>query len=97
MINVTFSKYVKMNGRLWEVNYRKLSRGTNLFYADTATLQGERIYFEMELQEGSWKMKGSNIPQWLREYEQHIGKAIDQGMQEYFPHATSSGNMMASA
>lgn len=91
MINVTFSKYVKMNGRLWEVNFRKLNRGNNLFYADTATLQGERIPFEMQLTEHSWTMRGSGLPQWLIDHQQNIGAAIEQGLQEYFPQLSNQG------
>lgn len=95
MINVTFSKYVKMNGRLWEVNFRKLSRGTNLYYADTATLQGERLPFEMQQEDGTWKIKGNNLPQWILQYEQSIGSAIEQGMKEYFPHLAAGQVMEA--
>jgi len=90
MINITFSKFVKMNGRLWEVNFRKLSRGTNLFYADTATLQGERIMFEMQLtQENGWTMRGDHIPEWLCSQSANIGTAIDAGMEEYRPRLSS--------
>lgn len=96
MINVTFSKYVKMNGRLWEVNFRKLPRAENLFYADTATLQGERIIFEMVCENGTWAMKGNSIPEWMVGFEQSIGKSIEQGMQEYFPQLTG-GQLMATA
>ena len=90
MINVTFSRYVKMNGRLWEVNFRKLSRGNNLFYADTATLQGERIAFEVDGDHGPWKVTGKNVPQWIVEYEQNIGAAIEQGLKERFPQLVAS-------
>ena len=93
MINVTFSRYVKMNGRLWEVNFRKLSRGNNLFYADTATLQGERIAFEVDGEHGTWKVSGKNVPQWIVEYEQNIGSAIEQGMKERFPQLLASESM----
>lgn len=93
MINITFSKYVKMNGRLWEVNFRKLNRGNNLFYADTATLQGERISFEVQNEDGSWRINGNNIPQWITEFQTNIGSAIDQGMQEYMPRVAANSNM----
>lgn len=91
MINITFSKYVKMNGRLWEVNFRKLSRGAHLFYADTATLQGERISFEMQLESDRWVMKGQQIPEWIRQFDTQLGRAIDEGMQEYYPHIAGQG------
>jgi hypothetical protein len=91
MINVTFSKFVKMNGRLWEVNFRKLSKGTNVFYADTATLQGERIQFQLEQPEGGdWKISGSGLPEWLRNSSQSIGAAIDLGLKEYYPQLSAN-------
>ena len=86
MINIAFSKYVKMNGRLWEVNFRKLTRGNNLFYADTATLQGERITFEMQLEEGKgWMIRGSQVPEWMYGFSKNMGEAIDQGMMDFAP------------
>jgi hypothetical protein len=86
MINVTFSKFVKMNGRLWEVNFRKLSKGTNVFYADTATLQGERIQFQLEHPDGDqWKISGNALPNWLHDSSQSIGAAIELGLREYYP------------
>jgi hypothetical protein len=86
MINITFSKFVKMNGRLWEVNFRKLARGQFVFYADTATLQGERIQFMLEKEEGrDWLISGSNLPEWLIVNQQNIGAAIDLHMQEHVP------------
>jgi hypothetical protein len=86
MINITFSKFVKMNGRLWEVNFRKLSSREKLFYADTATLQGERIQFHLE-QSGnsSWSISGSHLPEWLTACAQEIGAAIELGMKEHYP------------
>ena len=91
MINITFSKYVKMNGRLWEVNFRKLSRGNNLFYADTATLQGERIAFEMQSEDGKgWTIRGSQVPEWLYQFSANIGTAIEQGMMEHAPQTASA-------
>lgn len=90
MINVTFSKFVKMNGRLWEVNFRKLSKGENVFYADTATLQGERIQFQLEHPDGDqWKISGNALPEWLRDSSQSIGSAIDLGLREYYPQLTA--------
>jgi hypothetical protein len=86
MINITFSKFVKMNGRLWEVNFRKLSKGMNVFYADTATLQGERIQFQLEHPDGDeWHISGNALPEWLRSCSQSIGAAIDLGLREYYP------------
>jgi hypothetical protein len=86
MINITFSKFVKMNGRLWEVNFRKLSRGQCFFYADTATIQGERIQFNLQRQEGSeWQILGNNLPEWLHQAVKSIGASIDLGMKEHYP------------
>lgn len=86
MINITFSEFVKMNGRLWEVNFRKLTRGIFVFYADTTTLQGERIQFQLQREEGAgWQISGNHLTEWLTESVQNLGSAIERGLQEYYP------------
>lgn len=87
MLNITFSQFVKMNGRLWEVNFRKLSRGRFVFYADTSTLQGERIQFQLQREEnsGGWQITGTQLTDWLVESVQNLGSAIERGLQEYYP------------
>lgn len=98
MINITFSKFVKMNGRLWEVNFRKLSRGNYTFYADTATLQGERIQFQMEKQDtGNWKISGNQLPEWISTSCAAIGASIDLGMKELYPQLFAPPAASASA
>jgi hypothetical protein len=98
MINVTFSKFVKMNGRLWEVNFRKLSKGEHTFYADTATLQGERIQFQMEKPEGkNWQISGNHIPEWIINSCQSLGIAIELGLREHYPQLMASTAETASA
>lgn len=86
MINITFSKFVKMNGRLWEVNFRKLNRGQHIFYADTATIQGERIQFFLQKENREWELSGSNLPEWLANSVQSLGDSIDMGLREHYPH-----------
>jgi hypothetical protein len=86
MINITFSKFVKMNGRLWEVNFRKLNRGPQVFYADTATIQGDRIQFVLQKENSHWDISGSNLPEWLVNSVQSLGASIDLGLQENYPH-----------
>lgn len=91
MINITFSKLVKMNGRLWEVNYRKLSGGPNLFHADTATLQGDRIQFLIHNDNGSgWRITGLDPASWLNDHVQSLGAAVDRGLQEHYPSSIRS-------
>ena len=92
MINITFSKFVKMNGRLWEVNFRKLSQGHFVFYADTATLQGERLQFILQKETNqNWGISGNNLPEWLGETVQSLGAAIDLGLKEYYPQLAGEG------
>jgi hypothetical protein len=86
MVNITFSKLVKIDGRQWEVNFRKLPSVPYQFHADTATLQGERIQFSL-YREGSsgWRISGRDLPVWFTDACEKLGNAIEKGLEEYYP------------
>jgi hypothetical protein len=85
-VNITFSKLVKIEGRQWEVNFRKLPASPHQFHADTATLQGDRIQFNL-YKDGSsgWQISGRDIPVWFTDARDKLGNAIERGMEEYYP------------
>lgn len=86
MVNITFSKLVKLDNRQWEVNFRKLPSVPYQFHADTATLQGERIQFSI-YREGSsgWKISGRDLPVLFTESCDKLGTAIEKGLAENYP------------
>lgn len=84
MINITFSRYVKMNGRQWEVNFRKVPGTESSFYADTPDLQGHRFQFMIyKTPQSNWEMKGTELPRWFDEYLPQLTNAVESGVQEY--------------
>ena len=86
MVNITFSKLVKLDNRQWEVNFRKLPSSPYQFHADTATLQGVRIQFSI-YRDGSsgWKIAGRDLPVLFTNACDKRGTAIEKGLQEYYP------------
>jgi hypothetical protein len=86
MINITFSKLVKIDGRQWEVNFRKLPSASYQFHGDTATLQGERIQFNLSRDgDAGWKITGRDLPIWFTEACDKLGTAVEKGLEEYYP------------
>ena len=86
MVNITFSKLIKLDNRQWEVNFRKLSTSPYQFHADTATLQGERIQFSIYRDESSgWKISGRDLPGLFVDSCDKLGTAIEKGLEEYYP------------
>ena len=84
-MNITFSKLIKLDNRQWEVNFRKLPSVPYQFHADTATLQGERIQFNIYRDGNSWKISGRDLPVLFTEQCEKLGTAIENGLQEYYP------------
>ena len=86
MVNITFSKLVKLDNRQWEVNFRKLPSDPYQFHADTATLQGERIQFQIYREDSSgWRISGRDLPALFVQSCEKLGTAIEKGLEEYYP------------
>ena len=85
-VNITFSKLIKLDNRQWEVNFRKLPSVPYQFHADTATLQGDRIQFNI-YRDGSagWKISGRDLPMIFTDQCDKLGTAIEKGLEEYYP------------
>lgn len=88
MVNIAFSRLVKIGSRQWEVNFRKLPSETNRFHADTPTPDGERIQFDLYKEQSSWHIAGNGIPEWISTACPTLGTAIEQGLRESFPKVT---------
>ncbi len=83
-MNITFSKLVKMNGRLWEVNFRKQPGHEDVFHGDTPDLQGNRYHFILEKkQTGQWNIAGNDLPEWLVKGTEPLAMAVESGMDEF--------------
>lgn len=87
MVNIAFSRFVKIGGRQWEVNFRKLPSENNRFRADTPTLDGDRIEFFLYKDHSSWHVSGNGVPEWITNAGPTLGSVVEQTLVERFPHA----------
>ena len=76
--NIFFSKLIKLEGRLREFNFRKISGLQNIFHVDVTDDRGRRIMFRMAEQEGvsDWNVPVDSLPNWLSDASPYLNTAI---------------------
>lgn len=72
--NIAFTSLIKINGRLREFNFRK--RADLRYDVDTNDERGNRYFFKMVKEEGTWKIDDTRLPDWLAGNENLIAEAI---------------------
>lgn len=76
--NIQFTKLVKAPTQLKEFNFRKIPGTTEIFHVDVNDERGNRIVFNMTLEDGSWKISAPTpIPKWITEAEPKLHAAIE--------------------
>jgi hypothetical protein len=65
--NITFTSFIKIEGRVHEFNFRK--KGADHFDGDTTDARGNRIFFQMAKGAETWTLRGENLPVWLMRHE----------------------------
>lgn len=76
--NVQFSRLVKTEGRLREFNFRKSSPGGNIsFYVDVTDDRSNRIIFQMQKDNDSWKIQPQLLPDWIVKNENKFHELIE--------------------
>jgi len=83
--NIAFTSLIKVNGRLREFNFRK--RSESLYDGDTNDERGERYFFKIEKVNDEWTLSGMQVPSWLSQQEEAIGRAVQQQEEEILPSA----------
>ena len=74
-----FTHYVKAGGRLREFNFlRRAISNVFMFNVDVADERGNRIIFDMQEKEGSWKIINGQVPEWVPKAENDLRAAIAQ-------------------
>jgi hypothetical protein len=80
-MNIAFSRIIKINGRLWEFNFRKLPIGGNQFHVDVTDEKGRRLFFNLLRDEtGSWRSNTSGLPEWVVQSEKVLGNVIEESV-----------------
>lgn len=77
--NIQFTRLIKCDGQLKEFNFRKSNgRQEGLFTVDVIDSKGNRIIFNMEMQEGVWKITSEQLPAWVMESETAFHEIIEE-------------------
>ena len=82
--NIQFTKLLKVEGRLREFNFRKLS-GLNegLMTVDVSDDRGNRIMFTMQKNGNAWYFHNDFIlPDWIHDQEQSLSEMIDSELRQ---------------
>ena len=77
--NIQFTKLVKAENRLREFNFRKINSVLDgLFTVDVSDDRGNRIIFNMEKNDGKWKIAtGTTLPDWITKNEAVFEELIE--------------------
>jgi len=77
--NISFSKLVKIDDYVREVNFRKLPNTDNKYHVDVTDDRGHRIMFTMHKDaENRWQFSSQQLPVWLQFSENKLGELIEQ-------------------
>ena len=81
--NVQFTRLVKINGQLKEINFRK-SNTTNegLFTVDVIDDRSNRIIFYMQ-KDDQWKIITVNLPAWIVNEENNLNEIIKEELAKF--------------
>ena len=84
---IQFSLLVKAGDRLREFNFRKLpsqAQYPGLFSVNVCDERGNRIFFNMEKEEGEWKLIPVNpLPKWIEQGHSGLSHALDEELKDW--------------
>ena len=78
--NVHFTKLIKINDRLKEFNFRRVSNTSSPFFTvDVSDDRGNRIMFRMEKGDANhWRIVDDILPQWVSNNENKLNEVIEE-------------------
>jgi len=81
MVNIVFTRIIRVSEGQLEFNFRKLSGEIQNFHADVTDPRGNRIQFSINQNiHGAWHLTGTLLPLWIVNAEQVIGQTIEEEM-----------------
>lgn len=80
--NVHFTKLIKINDRLKEFNFRRVSNEQDPFFTvDVSDDRGNRIMFRMEKRDANnWQIVDDILPQWVSNNENKLHESIEEAL-----------------
>ena len=76
-MSIHFSKIIKAGDRNREFNFTRTNRPANMFNVNVPGERGNRIFFTMQHEGGSWKTTNV-LPQWILGAEEELSRAIEE-------------------
>jgi hypothetical protein len=78
--NIQFTKLIKADGRLREFNFRRYNSGSApaIFSVNVVDNRDNRIIFEMQKEDNTWKITKQPLPQWILENENNFHDCIEE-------------------
>ena len=77
--NIQFTRLIKVDGQLKEFNFRKPNgRIEGPFTVDVIDSRANRIIFNMEMAENSWKITTEDLPVWITDNEAAFHEIIEE-------------------
>ena len=76
---IQFTTLVKAEDRLREFNFRKIKGpDEELFSVNVCTERGDRIIFNMQKKDNTWKIVPGQVPQWILQTENKLNEVIEE-------------------
>ncbi len=79
-MSIHFSKIIKAGDRNREFNFTRVHRDGTRYNVNVPDERGNRIFFAMQQEEGSWKIIMDILPPWVKAAEEELGQAIEEEM-----------------
>lgn len=77
--NIQFTRLIKVDGQLKEFNFRKPNgRIEGPFTVDVIDSRANRIIFNMEMADNSWKITTEDLPVWITANEAAFHEIIEE-------------------
>lgn len=78
MKNIQFTKLIKAEGRLREFNFRRSNpSGEVMFFIDVTDDRNNRITFQMQKENDTWKIPHQLLPPWILSNESTFHELIE--------------------
>jgi hypothetical protein len=80
IMNIFFTRLLKIQERLREINFRRLPTEGAAYHVDTTDDRGVRLMWLMKKEEkGLWVFSTQGLPSWIVEAEGLLAAAIEEG------------------
>lgn len=77
--NIQFTRLIKCDGQLKEFNFRKPNgKQEGPFTVDVIDARANRIIFNMEMVDNTWKITTAGLPGWVMESEAAFHEIIEE-------------------